>query len=104
MAPRTAFIRFDVHDGKLTVEGQSQLLPDADFIFREVVFEQDGVIVHGPPVDGAKGWSAVIPAPTFVSNRPAEALGIETYLIEHDGIPVFTTFSWTDSVVLGPHP
>lgn len=103
MPPRTAFTGFDVDDkGRLTVTGQSELLPDAELVFRHIAFEQNGTTVHGAPTAGDKIWTAVLDAPGFVAKEPAFAIGSETYFITHESIPVFTTFTWSESVVIGP--
>jgi hypothetical protein len=100
MPPRTAFTQSDLDDhGRLTVRGVSELLPDAELVFRHIAFEQGGACVHAAPTDAAKGWSAVLDAPTFVAGD-AFAIGSETYLITHDSFPVFTTFTWSESLVI----
>ena len=97
MPPRTAFTQSDLdHHGHLTVRGVSEPLPDAELVLRHIAFEQGGEIVHSAPSESAKDWSTVLEAPTFVAGD-AYAIGIETYLIAHDSLPVFTTFTWSES-------
>lgn len=103
MAPRTAFTGYDLDDDhRLTVTGRSDPFPDSELVFRHIAFQQDGKTVNGAASLGLRIWTAVLDAPTFVPERDALAIGSETYFLLHDDAPLFTTFTWSESVVIGP--
>lgn len=85
--------------------GQSPGLAGASGpVSRHIAFQQGGIFVHGDASLGGRIWTASLEAPGLVAGDPAVALGIETYFIEYGDEPVFTSFTWSENIVIGPEP